>query len=638
MESHNTDELIGGLDISSSEDITVPDELIDQVIGQEEAREVIQDAASQKRHVMMIGSPGTGKSMLSKALAEMMPEQEFSDIMLFPNQDDDTKPKVREVPAGRAEDIVEAHRQEVENKKSQIKLIAFIAAVGLLAYSLFFASQLLIGLVLVAAVYIIYRLVTGNIDGDVPEILIDNSDRTEAPFEDATGAHSGALLGDVRHDPYQSGSRAVPAHKRVESGKIHESNNGVLFMDEINTLDVKDQQHMMTAIQNGEFHITGQSDNSSGSMIQTENIPTDFILVAAGNMDALENMHPALRDRINGYGYEIHMDDTVEDTPEMRKKFARFVAQEVNNDENIPHFTPDAIAEIVREAQRRAGEKGKLTLQLRDLGGLVRVAGDVATRNGHDLVRHSDVIDAKSKSKGVEQQVVDKQMERKEKYQNTSISDDSLVGHVNGLAVMGETAGIVLPIVATVTPSQGAGSIIATGNLQDIAQEAVENVSAIIKSMSGETLEDKDVHIQFVQTYEGVDGDSASVTVAAAVLSALTGTPIRQDVAMTGSLSVRGEVLPVGGVTHKIEAAAKQGINTVIIPKSNEQDVMIEDKYKDQIEIVTAETLADVIEIAFDEDEHILNEFTQTMDERTNSGLLSIDDLNPNVPALQSDD
>ncbi len=89
-----------------------------------------------------------------------------------------------------------------------------------------------------------------------------------------------------------------------------------------------------------------------------------------------------------------------------------------------------------------------------------------------------------------------------------------------------------------------------------------------------------DIHIQFIGTYMGVEGDSASVSVATAVISAIEGIPVRQDLAMTGSLSVRGDVLPVGGVTYKIEAAVKAGIRTVLIPRMNINDVLIEERSK----------------------------------------------------------
>jgi Lon-like ATP-dependent protease len=153
--------------------------------------------------------------------------------------------------------------------------------------------------------------------------------------------------------------------------------------------------------------------------------------------------------------------------------------------------------------------------------------------------------------------------------------------------------------MAEVTPSQGPGEVIATGQLQEMAEEAVQNVSAIIKKFSDEDISEKDVHIQFVQVGEGgVDGDSASITVATAVISALEDVPVEQNIAMTGSLSVRGDVLPVGGVTHKIEAAAKSGLDKVIIPKANEQDVMIEDEYKEMVEIIPVSHISEVLEVA----------------------------------------
>ncbi|MFP4529855.1 MAG: S16 family serine protease, partial [Halodesulfurarchaeum sp.] len=106
-----------------------------------------------------------------------------------------------------------------------------------------------------------------------------------------------------------------------------------------------------------------------------------------------------------------------------------------------------------------------------------------------------------------------------------------------------------------------------------------------------------DIHVQFIQT-QGVEGDSASITVATAVISALENIPIEQDLAMTGSLSVRGDVLPVGGVTHKIEAAAKAGYDRVIIPKANEQDVMIEEEYEEMIEIIPVSHISEVLDVA----------------------------------------
>jgi Lon-like ATP-dependent protease len=174
------------------------------------------------------------------------------------------------------------------------------------------------------------------------------------------------------------------------------------------------------------------------------------------------------------------------------------------------------------------------------------------------------------------------------------------VGRVNGLAVMGSDSGTILPIMAEVTPTQSkiGGEVIATGMLKEIAQESIKNISAILKKFTGKDIKDMDIHIQFIGTYEGVEGDSASISVATAVISAIEGIPVRQDVGMTGSLSVRGNVLPVGGVTYKIEAAAKAGIKKVLIPSANLEDVLIEEKYRSMVEIVPVETIEEVLEYA----------------------------------------
>ena len=103
--------------------------------------------------------------------------------------------------------------------------------------------------------------------------------------------------------------------------------------------------------------------------------------------------------------------------------------------------------------------------------------------------------------------------------------------------------------------------------------------------------------MQFPGTHN-VDGDSASITMATAIISAFEGVPIDQNLAMTGSLTVRGEVLPIGGVSAKIEAAVKSGIKRVVIPRSNMNDVLIDEKYESQVEILAVDSLDEVLEHA----------------------------------------
>ena len=619
------EEWIKSQNFKTTEDIKVPELLLDQVIGQDKSVEIVRKAAEQKRHVMLIGDPGTGKSMVARAMTAFLPKEELEDIIAYPNNDDSNMPHIRVVPGGKANEIVKAQRVEAKKKKEQqssmiitivfmiIVLSIFAAIAPAMTDQGFDASKVQItwaflGIIAAFMIFLIFSrgaLIQRKELQGVPKILVAHEKNDLPPFIDATAAHSGALLGDVRHDPFQSAGLETPPHQLVEAGSIHRAHKGVLYIDEINTLSLPSQQHLLTAIQEKKFQITGQSERSFGAMVKTEPVPCDFILVSAGNLDALKGMHPALRSRIRGYGYEVYLNSNMDDTNENREKLVRFVAQEVKKDERIPHFDMSAVAEIIHEDQRRAGRKGKLSLRLRELGGLIRAAGDVAFEKGDKIVTQDHVIQAKIIAKSLEQQVVDRAIEQRQDYRSFKTEGDE-VGVVNGLAVhsadpsMSEFSGLVLPIVAEVTPagSESEGNVIATGKLGEIAKESVLNISAIIKKYMGKDITAHDIHIQFIGTYEGLEGDSASISVITAVISAMEGVPVRQDTAMTGSLSIRGTVLPIGGATAKIEAAVKEGIKRVIVPKSNLNDVLIEDKYKDKIEVIPVETLTEVIENA----------------------------------------
>jgi ATP-dependent Lon protease len=597
----------------STAEIKVTKKIIDQVIGQDNAVDIVKKAAKQRRHVLLIGQPGTGKSMLGLGLAELLPKEKLVDIVSFPNPNDENSPMIRTLPAGKGrETVAKSKTQNIGSVKNQTFILFILVILSMMApwwvrqqynSDIMFAAFFLGGMMFLG-IFVLYI----NLSKRMPEaktmspkVIVDNFKKKQGPFFDATGAHAGALLGDVLHDPFQSGGLGTPAHERVVAGMIHKAHMGVLFIDEIATLQQVTQQELLSALQEGKFSITGQSERSAGAMVRTEPVPCNFILLAAGNYETIKHMHPALRSRIRGYGYEVHMETTMLDTKENRDKIAVFVAQEVTKDKKIPHFSKEAVEEVLQEAKKMANRKGHLTIRLRELGGLVRAAGDLAVENNKKLVQRNDVINAKKFARNLEKQIADKYIERKKEYE-VIVTEGNAIGRVNGLAVMGgedSYSGIILPIESQVTPGGKEREIIATGKLGEIAKEAIKNVSAIIKQHFGDDLREKyDIYVQFLQTYEGVEGDSASIATAVSIISALKKIPIKQNTAMTGSLSVRGDVLPIGGVTAKVEAAIEAGIKNVIIPKSNLKDLIVDTTALKKVNIIPVDRIEDVLKHA----------------------------------------
>ncbi|MBE6514040.1 MAG: ATP-dependent protease LonB [Thermoplasmata archaeon] len=599
---------------ATTDDIPVPDLMADRVIGQEEAVEVMKKAASQKRHVMLIGEPGTGKSMLANSMVDYLSKEELQDIVAYHNPEDFNEPRIRTFPAGRGKAIVAEQKAAAavqKNQKNSLYIYGCMALILLGIIAAIIMQNYTIALIAIMGAFIVVMLFRNPMQQRtettiVPKVLVGHDPGDMPPFVDATGTHAGALLGDVRHDPFQSGGLETPSHDRIEAGCIHKANKGVLYIDEMNMLRMESQQALLTAMQEKKMSITGQSERSSGALVKSEPVPCDFILVCAGNLDAIGGMHPALRSRIRGYGYEVYMKSTMPDTDENRDRIARFVAQEIKKDGKIPPFDKYAVGEILRESQRRSGKKGEITLRMRELGGLIRISGDIAKQAGRTVTTADDVMTARYTARSLEQQISDEHIRGMKRYEMFRNSGEA-VGLINGLAVLSnsdntaEMSGMVMPLAAEVTPAQhkDGGRLVATGKLGDIAKEAVDNISAVIKKYTLTNLSDCDIHLQYVGAYNGVDGDSASITMATVIISALENIPIRQDMAMTGSMNVRGKVNPIGGVTAKLEAAAEAGIKLALIPKDNVKDVMIDRKYYDMMEIYSVETLRDVLEYAF---------------------------------------
>jgi Lon-like ATP-dependent protease len=200
-------------DFKSTKEIPVPKKLVDQVIGQEDSVEIIKKAAAQKRNMLLVGLPGTGKSMLAQAMSELLPLSEMFDVLVYPNEADPNNPVIKTVKAGEGRKTLERLNLEAKAEDDNMRLLSFLLPMGWLVLSyiswqLKWVSDIIFAATLIVGVFLIMGFVLGGqmrmrSERKVPKLLIDNAGKKVAPFFEATGARAGALLGDVRHDPLQ---------------------------------------------------------------------------------------------------------------------------------------------------------------------------------------------------------------------------------------------------------------------------------------------------------------------------------------------------------------------------------------------------------------------------------------------------
>jgi len=452
---------------------------------------------------------------------------------------------------------------------------------------------------------------------EAPKLIVDNSEKV-APFMDATGHKSAQLFGSIAWDPLQTGGLGTPEHQRTTAGDVHKANLGILYIDEIKNLHPEEAVTLLTVLEEGQLPITLRSrwaaGGTSAMAVSTEPVPCLTFLVGAGNFDSIGQIHPALMDRIYGYGKVVRMNNDMPNTLENRRKYIQFIAQEVNRFHLIP-FSRGACEEIVSEGRRRSGKRDRLTTKFRPLISIIKTSATLAMNDKKGIVEKKYVEEAISEHcKTIQKQLLEHEMEERGKLLEIK-PEGTKVGSIYGLAVVadeysGEMTGTVLPVngfiekrkkiekkVRETVKGFFAVTGVAKAEQAEWIDDSIAKVRTVILQKYGADIAQHYItHIDFSQSH-GIDGPSAGVTMTLLLCSLIEGKPIRQDVAVTGEINIgvgdEIKVTAVGGVHEKIRAAEAWGFKKVVIPMKNLKYSVNPNDYN--LEVVGAETLDDYL-------------------------------------------
>ena len=409
-------------------------------------------------------------------------------------------------------------------------------------------------------------------------------DGEDAPFIETDGTTlrwdprdiTNPLLGSV-HDPIYQGAQKTLADNGVpepKPGLVTDAHGGILFIDEIGEMDEMLQNKLLKVLEDKRAYFDSayydQTDPKVPPYIRQlfeEGAPADFVLIGATTRDA-GHINPALRSRCA----EIYFEPL---TP------AHIVKIIGNAAEKLHVELADGVADLIAE----------YTIEGRKAINILADAYSLALERSGEDVRIGEALRAAEQAGEDRQQAaaeafaaVQLTVEKQDIYEVAQVSrlyqfvtkkakQTAEQGHIFGLGVAG-FLGSVIEIEAVAFPAheKGKGTVRFNETAGSMAKDSVFNAASVLRKVTGKDIHDYDVHINVIGG-GNIDGPSAGTAILAALVSAVTGRKIRQDVAVTGEISLAGRVRPVGGVFEKAYGAKQAGIRLMVIPEENRKDI-----------------------------------------------------------------
>ena len=423
-------------------------------------------------------------------------------------------------------------------------------------------------------------------------LFIDNSDKSNAPVIYETNPTYNNLLGNIE---YENEMGVLKTNfTKVKPGSLHAANGGYLIMNVRDILEnIYTWKGMMRSLQNDEIKIESMQSMMGypvTSALKPEAIPLDIKVILIGDPRTYSILYSYDEQFSKLFKIRADFDIEMDRTKDNVMKMQSFIATHCEK-ENLRHFTREAVCKVVEHSSRIADSQKKLSSRFNQIVEILYEADAWAEQDGSDRVQLKHI-----------EKTIQEKIYRNNMYEEKTLEyfEDEIylldvqgekVGEINGLAVVGAGEySFGKPSKITVSTYRGKSGLINIEREARTSGKIHDKGVMIINGYLGyKYAQEKPLalsaSIVFEQLYSGIDGDSASSTELYAIMSSLSGKPIKQGIAVTGSVNQRGLVQPIGGVNQKIEGFYKvckikglTGDQGVIIPKQNVNDLMLNEE------------------------------------------------------------